>query len=61
MAIKKSTMRILNITYLLCRGFLCHMILVMLPYTHNLNIMYAENVIHEVQNCLHSCPYYFMH
>ena len=27
-------------------GFLCHIILVMLPYTHNLNIMYAWNVIH---------------
>ena len=33
----------------------------MLPYTHNLNVMYASKVIDEIQNLLHSCPYYFMH
>ena len=42
-------------------GFLCQITIVMMRYTRNLIIMYAWKVIHEIQNVLHSCPYYSMH
>ena len=42
-------------------GFLCQITLVIMRYTRNLNIMNAWKLIHEIQNVLHSCPYYFTH
>ena len=38
------------------------MIIVMLPYTHYFNVMmYAFNVIYEIQKLTCSYPYYSMH